>query len=601
MASPRRMPHTATRRGKRVRVQLHDGRVILAKFLDRNNRTVFLTSESDGDTIRISKKDIKAMSDYKERPTTQSVEAPAVPVTLTNDDKKGIRMAAKQQHRVKEMGLLGSLLKAADVPVVKSNAREHPHLKDIKEGDPLEMAVVRVMADGMDYSVFQVVTILKDLYEDSHAIRMTMQRLHTEGVLARNRDVYTVKKSSVKSFLEEGFTKTTTNGSLKPFELKEPNVSAPDEMGIIRLSDGIDLCVWKIMQDRNWREFADVISIAASYGNINRAIWRNRMAALVKKSWFDVRQYGQGNQYRLKKHIQPPAAETPEVKPLIPTKGPHTYPTDKLAGASSVNPILNAVAGELIHSAGIANLPNDEVQDIASTPGFGDGLADHSTEDVAQRMAEELLTSREPIAINSGDSVRVAIWKVMCDLKEYSAADVALLLEDFDYKATTVKPYMTILMREGWFERFEHRTGTTNRLTYTYRLKAEIPNPDVIPTEVLEEIEATTNEVPQQEQLDLTQPSNETTMSNVTAIHQPNSALEEPQLYNVSITLKGIPFTVAEAHQLSEELLGAGYGASNVLPRSKMFERTVTLRGKTFTEEELDTVSKRLLEDGFGN
>lgn len=56
-----RLTHTGTFRGKRVRVKLKDGTVIIAKFHDRNDRYVFLEGYR-----RISKSDIDSFGNYKD-------------------------------------------------------------------------------------------------------------------------------------------------------------------------------------------------------------------------------------------------------------------------------------------------------------------------------------------------------------------------------------------------------------------------------------------------------------------------------------------------------------------------------------------------------
>ncbi len=58
----RAMCHTGTYRGKKVRVVLRDGTLIIDHFHDRNDKFVFLREKG-----KILKKDIKSMSDYKER------------------------------------------------------------------------------------------------------------------------------------------------------------------------------------------------------------------------------------------------------------------------------------------------------------------------------------------------------------------------------------------------------------------------------------------------------------------------------------------------------------------------------------------------------
>ena len=55
-------PHTSCRRGKRVRIVLFSGDVIIGKFNESSDKYVFLE-----DDVRILKKDIKAFGIYKQK------------------------------------------------------------------------------------------------------------------------------------------------------------------------------------------------------------------------------------------------------------------------------------------------------------------------------------------------------------------------------------------------------------------------------------------------------------------------------------------------------------------------------------------------------
>lgn len=53
-------PHTQTRRGKRVRVELKSGEVFVDKFLERTRKKLLIF---EGRTVRVG--DVKAFSDVK--------------------------------------------------------------------------------------------------------------------------------------------------------------------------------------------------------------------------------------------------------------------------------------------------------------------------------------------------------------------------------------------------------------------------------------------------------------------------------------------------------------------------------------------------------
>lgn len=60
-----RMPHTATKKGKRVHVILKSGEKLIDHFEGRTDRHVFLRARG-----RIAKSEIRAFSDYRAPPPT---------------------------------------------------------------------------------------------------------------------------------------------------------------------------------------------------------------------------------------------------------------------------------------------------------------------------------------------------------------------------------------------------------------------------------------------------------------------------------------------------------------------------------------------------
>lgn len=58
----RKTPHTGTHPGKRVYVKLIDGTVIIDRFVERNDKYVFLKEYG-----RLLKSEIKSFSDFKQK------------------------------------------------------------------------------------------------------------------------------------------------------------------------------------------------------------------------------------------------------------------------------------------------------------------------------------------------------------------------------------------------------------------------------------------------------------------------------------------------------------------------------------------------------
>lgn len=560
------MAHTATRRHKRVRVELCDGTVMIARFHDRNDRSVWLKDE-DGKDIKLVRGSIRSLSDYK--PMPHELQA----AQHTSNTNQETSMSTTQTNTNKNKGgLLGGLLRGAGVRN-ESKSEQHPRDEmirvDVFDTAPsVAVGVVSVLGVLRRSTVTKLATMLEGR-ATSEEIEAALRAAVSKGVVSRHRDEYTMSNKQSDRHLNE----IRRNAPTEPakFELKEPNVGAPDARGVVSLSDGIDLCVWKIMQDRKWRSREEIFRIAMEFGQTDRKAWNDRITTLVVHKWFDTEQCNP-QRYRLRKSVQMPKSEqivpAPSFKPES-----ATYPQDKLKGAAAVNPITETAAA---------------AEPTAATA--------HSDQQIL-----------------ATDNIRQAIWKVMSDYQSYETSEIELLLSDAKFNPKTVSATMTKLNQAGWFDR-EEQVVTGRRRFFRYTLRDSVAYPaDTAPVVAPEaETPATTEQATLPGMTNQQQDNNmKTQVTKHTAgglVPQAAAIPEAPRLgeqilpveadlISIKISLKGMQYSLAEATDLVRELYANGYGPEFQRP-TRLFETKVVIRGQEFSREELTTIVKTLRNEG---
>jgi len=199
-----------------------------------------------------------------------------------------------------------------------------------------------------------------------------------------------------------------------------------------------------------------------------------------------------------------------------------------------------------------------------------------------QEIVEEKETTgakSENIALVQGDSIHLMIWKVMCDYRPYTSADVSLLLSDMGVPTSSVYSMMSQLNKKGWFEREE--AGIPPRFTYT--LKHSIPMPLGAPLDISQE--NTTN----------TEEGTTMTRAATAATKEPLTQVQKQPLIEVVIKIKGQIFSDEEVKQLGNELAMLGYGNGVFRkPTRSLVSTAITIKGVSFTGEELEDLMDHL-------
>lgn len=218
--------------------------------------------------------------------------------------------------------------------------------------------------------------------------------------------------------------------------------------------------------------------------------------------------------------------------------------------------------------------------------------------ELAEQAVEMRETKRKQAThvIEPGDSVDLAIWKVMSDYKPYSSTDVATMLSIHGFKPTTVRPRISTLHgngHDGWFTRI---TDHANHRQFIYTLRREIEAPVNKPGT------AVTAKAPRsgQASLALTETA-APTPTNPAPQEITMPANQDLPLLQFNVSIKGKQYSIDEARAMGQELLEGGFGEENDdkgAGTSRFLKVKIELDGMAFTMEEANTLTLGLLKEG---
>lgn len=433
---------------------------------------------------------------------------------------------------------------------------------------PLSENIFRIMSDYKGRTIPELITALKSVEPDADTVKSTMIFLNNAGWFdytkpAAFKDVvYTLKRNLKNAIVEKGTMKKTQ--TVRPFKMATTGIIDP--AGVVKVTESLDLSIWKVTADRKARTCAEIGELLAAFG-INRELAKDRFMKLVNKGWYIRQQRHKVTYYTLKKGIPMPVDENAKEQNAIALKA--VPQTTKLQNVPVTVIPKNA---QLVLEA--------TVQPIKSEP------------------KETPVLKTTPVILES-DSIFIKIWKVMSDYKPYTSNEICLLLSEFDVKAGTVSSRLSILNNtHGWF------TVESVGRGFAYTLKRDIPMPDdsfIGDPRTMANHEVKSTPVESQA---MTKPAK--TPVHVTASTPstpPAPALVTP-LVEIIIRVKGIDLTFMEAREITKVLKSQGYGQgyggkNNVSSNNLLISTNVCIKGQTFMPEELETITRQFIANNF--
>lgn len=427
----------------------------------------------------------------------------------------------------------------------------------IQPDDDIDVAIIKVLETyRKGFTTDEMYKLLEHKVDDPEAIKPTMFMLNAKGWFntqyIAGDAVYSLRNGRThKSLGSEPNRPTAVRKAKQPEQ-----VATVDPASRILLSEGIDVAIWKSMRDYKWRSVVQIIEIVTAFG-FDKFKVRRRVDALIRTNrWFDRTGKGRITVYSLKTGLKCPTRNT-DNEPTA-----HFDSEPECAAA-----VVEATQPQPVDDTAVPESP--EV-----------------VEPVETEAPKVQVTTARQVEISHDDHVKTAVWKVMLDGEEYTASDVALLLLDYGFRATQVKPVLSIFHQEGYVTRRPiPATSAYKPVQFTYRLKdvtAPIPkfktrdsrggrSPHIADPEFPVNYSA-----PEPVEKDMTKP-------NLLQPLQPEPS--KAPLISVQIQLRGQTITLEEFDQLYGELCKAKF--DQVGRPESLLEASYKIKGVTFTVSEL--------------
>ena len=452
---------------------------------------------------------------------------------------------------------------------------KNAHMQDtIAVDDDIDVAIVKLMSNGKGYTLDEVMTNLSSRgIQDIEAIKPTMFAMKTEGWfdqrnIAGMSPVYVLRPGHTVSML--GDPKRPTR--VRKFKLADEPVIDP--AGKIKMSEGLDVAFWKLMQDGKSRTAKDIMALICEFG-FDRTQANRRLATLINTSrWFDRDTRGNATVYKLKARFPCPTPEEDRGPKLAVFVEPEAVPEDD-------------------DRTRLRWKEPEEVVVAASAPVTTDQPKYLSPQDRRDLAVEDLMKLLE---IKRTDSVRDAVWKVMSDFGEYTVTDLTLLLSDYGFNRGRISPILTQLYNKGFLHR-RSQPGS-RRSMFCYKLKEGVGSfakdkeiadlPEIVAKQPQQELPIETQ--PEEKEPQIMAPA--TAPESILKVVATGTA-SAVELLSISVKIRGVEIDVPEFAQLYRELRASGFHAGANTPMTTLIESKFMIKGLEFTRSELiDLVEK---------
>lgn len=144
---------------------------------------------------------------------------------------------------------------------------------------PLSENIFRIMSDYKGRTIPELITALKSVEPDAYTVKSTMIFLNNAGWFdytkpAAFKDVvYTLKRNLKNAIVEKGTMKKTQ--TVRPFKMATTGIIDP--AGVVKVTESLDLSIWKVTADRKARTCAEIGELLAAFG-INRELAKGMVA-----------------------------------------------------------------------------------------------------------------------------------------------------------------------------------------------------------------------------------------------------------------------------------------------------------------------------------
>jgi hypothetical protein len=295
------------------------------------------------------------------------------------------------------------------------------------------MNKARVVAKGLD-SLASVVAIAKALpegttemsAENAIIVLLNDRNGRTLQEMARTPGLkgYTYDEviSAARQLENEGKLVTSMVRNETIFSLRNPVVRTGKNVPRPNPNTVLDAAIWDVMVDRKARNLDEIGDELKAKGYHNKSAVKQRVTSFLRsKKWFSVSGMGKRTSYTLNKDVQRPDLSLPDVE----------------EEAQDEVPAQNG----FWQNAGQEHLNLAPIED------------EREEEEVETEEDKQAITRRAAMTPDAGDTLDVAIWKVMSDHTPATVRDIEALLEGTEHTFKTISPRMSVLYGKGWFAR----------------------------------------------------------------------------------------------------------------------------------------------------
>ena len=357
-------------------------------------------------------------------------------------------------HAVKGAIKTAPILAVGNGPVTKVEVGATVKIPQITAEDSVDSVVIKFIRENPNLNEDEIVGALNPILQMPDKITAALAQLYRAGLVMQTPvlvdgttlTVYRAKHSALIDLARAQNSPSVV--PVKPFKL--PEVAILDPNGRIIYEQGLDIAIWKIMQDREWRSIDDIGALLHTYG-FHAYTVKTRVKTLHDVGsggvrWFDTtrknaqRHKTRGTFFKLRIGVDCP-------KLGILSVGSGVAAEEEKSGDAAVDAILS---GNSVFSM----KPMDPATPVPN---------------VEAATTKEVVVSTDT-AVRTGDHFPVVLWKVMVGKKDLRVKALSELVAPYGFESGQVSSTMSAWLKEGYVTRVDRKEETDTKPAGFYTL-----------------------------------------------------------------------------------------------------------------------------------
>jgi hypothetical protein len=317
-------------------------------------------------------------------------------------------------------------------PVTRVDVGASVKIPQITAEDSIDSIVIKFIRENPNLNEDEIMSALVPVLQMPDKITAAISQLYRAGLIMQTPvlvngstlTVYRAKHNALTSL-----TKAQDAGSITPKMFKLPEVAIVDPNGRIVFEQGLDIAIWKIMQDREWRSLEDIALLLHTYGFHTHTV-KVRVKTLLDVGTGGIRWFETSRKNKQRRRNPEPyyklrlGVDCPKVGILSISTGAVEEPEEK-SGEEAVDAILS---GNSVFSV----QPQAPVE----------------TNTQPQESAVEYDTE-----VRQGDHFPVVLWKVMIGKQDLRVRDLGRLVEPYGFDEGMCASIVSVWVHAGYLHR----------------------------------------------------------------------------------------------------------------------------------------------------